>query len=218
MPETSKGIVYPGPLTKAGNLNGIFATFAQSIDDAIPQNQVSTLAQLAGLTSVPNGAMTVYTGYADGLDKGAIFIRVNGEWLLMGNTRLYNKATFIAAINGYPAIRTWAGGTFYDASTGDFGIWKNSVAGWWRLDVTPEASGSGSFTGGIKKSKSKVLNIKFKSGVFLVPPRTVVATTNSARLGQGISKITLSGFKLTLDNWSPGNTADKIEYRWTAQQ
>lgn len=218
MPVTSKGIVYPGPLTKAGNLNAIFATFAQSIDDAIPQNRVSTLDQLAALTAVPEGAMAVFTGYEKGLDKGAVFIRVNNQWLLHGNSRLYNQGAFIAAINSYPDIRTWAGGTFYAADTGNYAIWKNSVGGWWRLDVTPEAVGTGTVNGGVKKHKSKVINIKFRPNTFIVIPRVVVATTNSARITTGIASITLSGFKLILDNWSPANSQSDVTYRWTAQQ
>lgn len=214
MPVTSKGLVYPGPLDKVGNINGLFATFAQSIDDALPQNNVTSLSQLAALTAVPEGALATNTGYGDGLDRSSIFVRENDKWILASSPLLYNRDMFISAINNYPSIRTWPGGTFYDGLTGDFGVWKNVNGGWWKLSRS--IAGKGSFTGGVKRGKTRRFAIKFPAGAFTAKPTAIIASTNYAALNIAITKWQSTGFELVLSNWSPYNTDDQVGYSWVA--
>jgi len=124
------GISYPDLTDLVDNLNGTLAVMAQSIANAKPVKVATTLTQLNGWTGAayPEGTLAVVSTASSGMDRGAVFLRSGGVWIVASGIKLTDLATFITAIKGFTNVFTWAGQTFYDVASETFGIWNDDSA------------------------------------------------------------------------------------------
>lgn len=125
-------ITYPdsGPI---GKLADLFATFAGSINTALPVKFVATLPALNAIglspTALLPGTLAVLTADDSGLAAGAQFtMHPDGKWRLVGACTALNVATFVTALTTLTNIKTLAGATCWNSSTSNMVVF-NSTAG-----------------------------------------------------------------------------------------
>lgn len=110
---TTHGIAYPDSLTNLGNLAGLFAGLAQSVDDALPVVRVSTIQSLNVVARTAAIQFGVISADQSGMWAGATFVQAgtNG-WRLISPIAIDDYPTFKAALDACPNVDTMPGVTF----------------------------------------------------------------------------------------------------------
>jgi hypothetical protein len=213
-------ISYPdsGPI---GSLADLFATFAGSINQALPVKFVATLSALNAISmnasSLPMGTLATLTADDSGLAAGAQFaMHPDGDWRLIGSCNANNVATFVTAIITYTNIKTLPGATCWNATSSSMVIFTSTSGTNAAITTSASAKGAGTTTAAIAVSGTLTIPTSFPAGTFSAVPSQVLLTADSGRLTCAAITRTSTGFIASFSNWSNGALATGTEYTWTA--
>ncbi|MBG6106631.1 hypothetical protein [Frigoribacterium sp. CG_9.8] len=213
-------ITYPssGPI---GRLTDLFATFAGSINQALPVKFVPTLAALNAISlnadSLPAGTLAVLIADDSGLSAGAQFtMHPDGKWRLIGTCTAINVTTFITALSTYTKIKTLAGATCWNAVTSSMVVFTSTAGAYAAITSVKMASGSGVTASSIAPGQTLAIPITYVSSTFTQVPSNVIATADNSRPTLAANSRTKDGFNLWIANWSGGALAAGVTYTWTA--
>lgn len=213
-------ITYPdsGPI---GKLADLFATFAGSINTALPVKFVPTLAALNAMglsvSSLPAGTLAILTADDSGLSAGAQFsMHPDGKWRLIGACTALNVATFVTSLTANTNIKTLAGATCWNASTSGMVVFTSTGGANSAVTTAAKASGSGLTTSALAPGTSLAVPTSFPAGAFNQTPSNILVTADNSRATCAPMVRTKDGFSLQISNWSNGAIPAGTPFYWTA--
>ena len=112
MGTTTRGIAYPDSLTQMGNIAGIFAGLAQSVDAALPVIRVASLTELnTTLPPVTQVQLAVVGAAGAGMDAGSVWSRTDVGWVLVSPVHITDYTTFKSTLGSCPNLKVTPGGS-----------------------------------------------------------------------------------------------------------